>query len=884
MLISQQDEFLVGRGPDAAILRTYNSLAEMADGDNGDQWQQSTMRRVFGLTGTLNTAGSTISRQGGDGSVIVHAWNAAQAAYVATDGDGAHDRLVKSGANWIWTDGSSQMTETYWASVGDPAVYRIVEQRDSEGYRLSFAYVAGTDRLDRVTTHNHGTGNASTGIAEQSYVQYVWSGNNIIQIVTGYTDYGDTATLADDVNKLLTRTRYAYDGQNRLIQVTVDLSPGDNSIGDGRTYVTTYAYDGSSKRVASITQSDGSSLAITYDGSGRVATLTQAVAAGDNRVTTLAYGANYANVTGPDGQVTRLDYDAAKQLTKITAPPAHAGATAQTFQFGYDGSGNVASVTDSAGKVTSYTHDARGNVLTSTDPNGSVVTRTYGTKNELLTETRTGSDASGAAVSHTTRYAYSATNRLRYVVSAEGRVTEYRYTNGEVSRVVEYPEHGYSIGSGALSEATMNSWRDGLADISSTKVQIIAHDARGNRYHHSSFGIMTTAGASTAEGYSKTYTSYDQSGRLLSRYNQDESAETFVYDGLGRLVASTDLAGGTTTVVFNDAALTTTVILGTGKITTSVFNKAGDLVSEIESQAFIDGATQTFPASSIIGNWTLGNVTASAADPIDGQSALRYTVAGPANGQSQQAKAPSSISVAAKDVITATITLMATTSSSSAAFNLYGNVTGEGYGDVDLGHGRIISGPGQISRAWNSEGFFYITGLSQTEPTVIEVQRRFTEAQVATVRLYPDYPNGSILGNAIIASAPGVVKSSASEAAYLYDKNGRLRVATDATGNKSYYLYDKAGRKVADINHLGHVTEYRYDTAGRVAASVNYANAVAAGHLTTLGNPNNTLEMATIRPAAHAVRRQNIWRRSLRKLAECGPRSGVDIKRRACGA
>ncbi|MBB3927931.1 acyl-CoA reductase-like NAD-dependent aldehyde dehydrogenase, partial [Sphingobium jiangsuense] len=32
-----------------------------------------------------------------------------------------------------------------------------------------------------------------------------------------------------------------------------------------------------------------------------------------------------------------------------------------------------------------------------------------------------------------------------------------------------------------------------------------------------------------------------------------------------------------------------------------------------------------------------------------------------------------------------------------------------------------------------------------------------------------------------------------------------------------------------------------------------------------------------------AVRRQNIWHNSRRKLAECGPRPGVDIKRRSCG-
>lgn len=33
----------------------------------------------------------------------------------------------------------------------------------------------------------------------------------------------------------------------------------------------------------------------------------------------------------------------------------------------------------------------------------------------------------------------------------------------------------------------------------------------------------------------------------------------------------------------------------------------------------------------------------------------------------------------------------------------------------------------------------------------------------------------------------------------------------------------------------------------------------------------------------YRVRRQNIWHNSRRKLAECGPRPGVDIKRRSCG-
>src|SRR5258705_8451699 len=62
-LISQQDEFLVGLGPDVAISRTYNSLGDLSD-ENGDNWRQSTQRRIVNLTGTLNTAGSTLPRGG----------------------------------------------------------------------------------------------------------------------------------------------------------------------------------------------------------------------------------------------------------------------------------------------------------------------------------------------------------------------------------------------------------------------------------------------------------------------------------------------------------------------------------------------------------------------------------------------------------------------------------------------------------------------------------------------------------------------------------------------------------------------------------------------------------------------------------------------------
>ena len=72
LVISRQDEFLVGKGLDANIARTYNSLGDLDD--NGDYWRQSTDRRVYSLTGTVNTTGSTVKRVAADGSEITYSY------------------------------------------------------------------------------------------------------------------------------------------------------------------------------------------------------------------------------------------------------------------------------------------------------------------------------------------------------------------------------------------------------------------------------------------------------------------------------------------------------------------------------------------------------------------------------------------------------------------------------------------------------------------------------------------------------------------------------------------------------------------------------------------------------------------------------------------
>ena len=239
LVLSRQDEFLVGRGLDAGIARTYNSQGQTGDRDNNDGWQQSSTQRVLGLTGTLNTAGSTVQRLGSDGAVVTYAWGTrgGVSAYWTTAGSGAHDKLVKSGADWVWTDGESRVTETYAVTAASAAEWRLINRKDTDNNTLTFSNLAGGDLLDKVTTANG------------EWLQYTWSGNTVTKITTGLA------------SKTLSRTWYDYAG-GRLSQVRVDLTPDDNtSPTAAQSYWTQYTYD-TSGRVTRVLQKDGSQFTI----------------------------------------------------------------------------------------------------------------------------------------------------------------------------------------------------------------------------------------------------------------------------------------------------------------------------------------------------------------------------------------------------------------------------------------------------------------------------------------------------------------------------------------------------------------------------------------------------------------------------------------------
>jgi len=414
LILQNQDDALAGPGLWSASQRTYNSQEHLA-GDFRLPGLQPPRLATFGAIGQRN---SSIVRKDADGSEDRYAYDATRRLYLSSSGAGAYDTLRYRDNQLVWTDGDTGTTE-YYARYQDQ--WQLVRRQDTDGNALAFLY----NKEGQVQSVANSSGET---------VYYDYRNRLLAQVRSVTIDANGTAQTV--------RVRYGHDSFGRLDTVTVDLTPEDGSIADGRVYTTRYGYDGPSERITSIRESDGSSLAIAYVGSGndiRVASVTNAL----GETMRFAYDAANRRTTVTDalGLATRYDYDAQGQLLRITGPTIAGGAQVQSFL--YNARGDVLQVTDAEGHVSAMEYDANGNQVLQRDAAGNVIARSFDAQNQLLTETlyvAPDPDSAGparASQPQTTHTIYDAgkRNHVRFIVSPEGRVTEYRY-NATGQRIV----------------------------------------------------------------------------------------------------------------------------------------------------------------------------------------------------------------------------------------------------------------------------------------------------------------------------------------------------------------------------------------------------------------------------------------------------------------
>ena len=120
LVISNQDDFLVGLGPDSPMSRTYNSEGLLNDdfSYNHDNWRGGFNRMVGAPTGTANSSGSTITRTDWDGSTAVYTWDGTASAYVFHDEKGADDTITYNTTTHVSTERRNWLSTMMATTVG----------------------------------------------------------------------------------------------------------------------------------------------------------------------------------------------------------------------------------------------------------------------------------------------------------------------------------------------------------------------------------------------------------------------------------------------------------------------------------------------------------------------------------------------------------------------------------------------------------------------------------------------------------------------------------------------------------------------------------------------------------------------------------------------
>ncbi|MEO4184886.1 hypothetical protein ABH305_03390, partial [Acinetobacter pittii] len=583
LVIRQQGYNLAATGQDIQSVLTYNSKGLL---NNNAQWSGEWSRRLT-LVGNLNEAGSKIIVTAEDGHEVTFNFSSAN-NYISKEGDGAYDKLTISGTTWTVTDGKTLARESYTYDAAKKTG-RLTSIQDNNGTNLVYSYDS-TDRLISIKDNS--------SLNELIY-QYDGTSNRIKRIDTKVG-----GAISQNVY-------YEYDTANRLTKVITDLTPSDNLITDQKVYTTTYGYDGSSSRIASITQSDGSSVQFGYelDTANNVYRVTSVK--DSQGTTTFSYAANKTTVTNSLQEVWEYSYDANRQLTSIK------NANAEVSSFSYDADGNVLTITDNESNKLTYRYDSNGNLTEEYGPTGKAIKYSYTNNTQLATVTEyltlAVKDASGNWVLPTTgetkstQYLYDA-QRLRFVISAEGAVVEYIYN--DKGQLVSKGGNYQAKYTSTMTYAAVDTW---VKKQLKKELSSYEYDVYGNlkkEIHYSSIdatadattGVIKNLGIVDDAAELIDYV-YDARGLLLQKITRRgadrttagttaaSSVQSFAYDGMGRVLTE---VGSTGTTSYSYGASKITVTNAAGLSTVQSFDSYGRLTSTVQTATNLPDRTTSY--------------------------------------------------------------------------------------------------------------------------------------------------------------------------------------------------------------------------------------------------------------------------------------------------
>jgi RHS repeat-associated protein len=625
----------------------------------------------------------------------------------------------------------------------------------------------------------------------------------------------------------ITRT---YDGAGRLATVTDQRGKlwrytfNNRGQATGRTDPlgrnTGYTYAANGDR-AGVTDETGASTTYDNDAQGRPTAVTDPL----GRRRTIAYTAwdEPQRITQPRGGVYAITFDADRRKTASSDP------TGATSRYEYDAAGRLSASIDPSGGRTAVEYDAVGRPTRITDPRGGVITRQYSVEGWPTRIT----DQAGAV----TLTEYDPAGRTIRITDALGQVTQ-----------TVYDRAGRAVKAQTPDGATRSS----------------------------SYDVMGRLSQSTTPLGRKWLQAYDTAGNPT--VTTDPAGRTIVvgHDDLGRPVSRTDQAGVVSTIAYDDATRTTTVTDPLGVLQAARTDAAGQLVTATDGRGA--GTVREYDAD--------GNLAVQT-DPTGGATTYGHDLAGRATSTTDPLGRTATGEYDSLGRLTKRT--WPDTTTETFAYDPVGNLTrhtdrtGAAWTyDFDAAnHVSSAKDPlgnqttythdalGRLTRTTDPTGGVEATGydpvarpavrsdatgaswvntydldgnvLTSTDPAGVKV----TSAYDTLGRLTKITANGS--PREITLDAVGRVISYDDEfnqvSTFEYDVRGRRTAAVDPLRQRTTYAYDGAGNLLTETPPGGHAQTRSYDLAGRVGTAADALGNTsrytynAAGELTALKLP-----------------------------------------------
>ncbi len=446
----------------------------------------------------------------------------------------------------------------------------LILERDALGFETEFEYDKVGNQRAIIDANNHRTEFEYDRLGQ--LVKTIFANNteerrfyNSLGYLIEIIDPEQMKTIDDE----RLSTEYEYDALGRLTKVI-------NAIGGETEYI----LDTAGNIIEQI-DANGNTVTFGYDNLNQVISTTLPLQKLENGLlvdntatTTYDKVGNIKTITDYNGVVTTFNYDARDMLISRSYSD-----DTPTETFTYTLTGQLKTVTDNRG-TTTYNYDERDRLLSRTEPDGRTISYTYDSAGNILTL---------ITASGTTVYTYDALNRIDTVESADGGITDYDYDR--VGNLIEttlpngvvenrnYDNLDRLIYLENVNGNNVISSYDYTLDNVGNRTRIEEEDGRIIEYEYDALYRLTkeTVTDPVNGNYTIEY-GYDAVGNRLQKIDSLNGTTTYIYDDNDRLLSETT-GDVVTQYQYDDAGNLTSVIVDGETTQTLEWNAKGELTA-----------------------------------------------------------------------------------------------------------------------------------------------------------------------------------------------------------------------------------------------------------------------------------------------------------------